>query len=835
MNRPVPPLILPDYFSKDLAPQGRKYATNDLQATKYSVGVNQPDKPDCDESKMSVRIYFADGSRQDGVGDVTEVEGIRTDRHRANPFCLFDHGKGNSQWATWPIAMSEDPDTKQYSVEIDPISKTAIGNAFFYQGNDNRRSKAFAEYCEQLYDLIVRRFIRGGSFSYQIIHSSPLQPDYARGVPGGSHLLATLLLEYGPVILPCNQDTVIKGLKNVDPVREILCMGKICGKALSPMLVKSLEPYQMPVKRMVSGPVGEKALNKVKCSRCGTQFIADTRGSGARGNCPKCSSSDYVKIGKYSNDRAYDDPVEDKKEKGSKKIPGDLNWLKEEGREAEHKAVAVPLNQDLTKTDIPPAKWKPGQGAMKQLRAKYGKKDDIKPNSSGGYDCPNCQKPYNTKPRAQSCCGKSPFVESMKPKPTTSTPPVNSNATNQKGISKKGLIQAFQPDNPYFDRIFYDEMKEQYYDKQTNKYFDSLREYGIESRYEESKKGLLSKQKGKLEDAYMEGAMAAENRQHQSKNPYPAGSSEERQWNAGFDETSEGGGFEGKKALSITCDYCGVPFGSMEPRMENSNGCYHPDCWIHRNEVNPVLNGVPSEKSLQQNGKAMIYDFVDKIKAALKQGGVEYNLLSESANTFYAEIIGDGNPNHAIEVIQDATGYEVKNRGGNKISVMYPSEKSLPRAGLTSNTKPKPVATTPKKPKLNLGGLSDPRAMKGLDILRKKYRSSKGLKRRLKKSIAGSTIMYVSGKDLAEAKESATKKGLKFVHLGNHKSGMEKVKLTGDDNAIDEMAKDYGRRIKRKALEEKQLKDFQTVVAKRATILNDINTKLAAIQKVIPV
>jgi len=210
------------------------------------------EKPDFDESRMSLYIPIADGKNRDGVGDLLQVEGIRTNRHIKNPIILYDHGKQTSM----PIALAEDPQTKAYTFEADTISQTARVNAFFYQGNggnqtiDRRQEYDHALLCQQLYDLAIKRFLRSGSIGYQIIHAKQLPPDYETGLPQGLHLLAILMLEGSLVVLPANQDTTRKsfphafGLPSLDnAAREVLCMGKCCGKPLSPMLVKSLEPY----------------------------------------------------------------------------------------------------------------------------------------------------------------------------------------------------------------------------------------------------------------------------------------------------------------------------------------------------------------------------------------------------------------------------------------------------------------------------------------------------------------------------------------------------------------------------------------------------------------
>lgn len=201
-----------------------------------------------DERAMSVWVPFADGRSRDGVGDLLEVEGIRTDRHRQNPIVLFDHGKEVSL----PIALAEDRNTKQYTVEIDPINRTARLNAFFYQGTglkgvERDREKDHAVFCEQLYDLVAQRFLRAGSIGYQVIHAKQLYPDYETGTPKGLHLLSVLMLEGSIVVLPANGDTV----------RKMLALPNVCGKRLSPYLVKSLAPYAVP-KKVQIGYEGRK-------------------------------------------------------------------------------------------------------------------------------------------------------------------------------------------------------------------------------------------------------------------------------------------------------------------------------------------------------------------------------------------------------------------------------------------------------------------------------------------------------------------------------------------------------------------------------------------------
>ena len=248
MTRLIPPILNWKSQETENHVLGMGYKLSAGQG-QYGLDTLFSDSLDIDENKMSVVIPFADGNRRDGVGDLLEVEGIHTDRHRANPICLFDHGKN----VQLPIGLAEDPKTKQYTVVIDPISKTAYAKAFFYQGGkglvDQERDDPYdrveaydhAVFCEQLFDLIAKRYVRAGSIGYQVIQASPLEVDYRRGTPKGLHLLETLLLEVSAVVLPANSDTV----------RKMLAMPDVCGKPLSPYLIKSLQPYVVNKKTQV--------------------------------------------------------------------------------------------------------------------------------------------------------------------------------------------------------------------------------------------------------------------------------------------------------------------------------------------------------------------------------------------------------------------------------------------------------------------------------------------------------------------------------------------------------------------------------------------------------
>jgi len=213
-------------------------------AGQYGLDAAFNDQFDINESEMSITFPFADGKRRDGVGDLLEIGGIRTERHQANPIVLFDHGKQ----VQLPIGLAEDPYTKQYTITIDVTTQTALCKAFFYQGTDNYDHAVF---CEQLFDLMAKRYVRAGSIGYQVIAAKELQANYDTGTPKGLHLLSVLMLEASAVVLPANQDTV----------RKALSLRQVCGKPLSPVLVKSLQPYADNSKILV-GFEQKSALDK---------------------------------------------------------------------------------------------------------------------------------------------------------------------------------------------------------------------------------------------------------------------------------------------------------------------------------------------------------------------------------------------------------------------------------------------------------------------------------------------------------------------------------------------------------------------------------------------
>lgn len=236
-------------FLNQVLPQAEKYQGTALGQSisfdGYDLEVN--------ESEMSLWVPFADGNRRDGVGDLLEIGGIDTSRHQLNPLVLFDHGKQ----VQLPVAVAQDPKTGVYCVELDVANRRARGKAFFYQckpkfddfnsyqdweaASQRLPTYEHALFCEQLFDLVVKKFIRAGSIGYQVKQARELPPNYETGTPKGLHLIQTLLLEFSVVVLPANADTVGK----------VLGDGHLCGKKLSPYLVKSLMPYVAPRKAVM--------------------------------------------------------------------------------------------------------------------------------------------------------------------------------------------------------------------------------------------------------------------------------------------------------------------------------------------------------------------------------------------------------------------------------------------------------------------------------------------------------------------------------------------------------------------------------------------------------
>lgn len=364
---------------------------------KYGLDFASERAADIDEKGMAARIWFADGNRRDGVGDLLEVGGIRTDRHIKNAVALFDHGKK----VEIPIGMCLERDEagkydrNRYTVEIDPITKEASANVFFYQGKglagvDKKDEYEHAKLCEQYFHMLATGMLSGGSIGYQVIAAKQMPADYQQGKPPGLHLLAVLMLECSLVVMPANQDTV----------RKMLCVGNCCGKSLSPYLVKSLEPY-MPEKtktvvtkktKTVSGYEGKANVKALE----GYAYVWDITGYG-----PKIPGNKYgnregfktVRVMANSKEAAVEVALtilpENRREEPSAKQVAKQSiegWTGPKAPDvktlpAETETEKLPQGGDHSDTsDVPPARWKPGVGTikgLKKLRRKYGKRMEV--------------------------------------------------------------------------------------------------------------------------------------------------------------------------------------------------------------------------------------------------------------------------------------------------------------------------------------------------------------------------------------------------------------------------------------------------------------------------
>lgn len=266
---PKPPVL--NHWAHDLSNRSKDLSTDQwaykLHGDSYGIDI-AIGNIDVDEKHMSLRFPFASGVARDGVGDLLEIGGIRTDRHRKNPICLWNHGKE----CVLPLGITEDPKTKQYTVELDQNDKTAWLTCFFYQGKgmpgvDTKDDYDHAVFCAQIFDLAAKRYIRAGSIGYQVVKALKLPADYERGTPPGLHLLVTLMLEGSLVVLPANGDTV----------RKALALPNVCGKAMSPVLVKSLTPYAEPAKAIMFG-IGSGSTSKLQWRELGSSILESESG-----------------------------------------------------------------------------------------------------------------------------------------------------------------------------------------------------------------------------------------------------------------------------------------------------------------------------------------------------------------------------------------------------------------------------------------------------------------------------------------------------------------------------------------------------------------------------
>lgn len=196
-----------------------------LETGAYGLDVAIPHtlKDAVNESEMSVTFPFAASHGRDRVGDFLHVSGIRTQAHRANPISYFDHGKR----IYFPIGKTESP-AGEYTVSIDPDQGLAVAKTYF--------SQSLLE-AEQVFELCREGILgRAGSIGYRAVRAVKLAADPEEGIPPGLDLQEVELLEPSIVGLGANGDAV----------RKVLSASHVCGKSLSPVLRRTLEPLAAP-------------------------------------------------------------------------------------------------------------------------------------------------------------------------------------------------------------------------------------------------------------------------------------------------------------------------------------------------------------------------------------------------------------------------------------------------------------------------------------------------------------------------------------------------------------------------------------------------------------
>lgn len=343
-NFPAPPNLNPfDPFSvlekrnKDLDTSKYSYK---LTGGQYGLDTSFYNDPEIDIDSFSIRVPFAVGGNRDGVGDVISIGGIDCQtRHKINPIVGFDHFKS----VAFPIGISESPEAKIYTVDLDVTNQVAYGTAFLYQGKgmpgvDRKEDYSHGVFVNQLFDLLKLKLIRGASIGYSVKSATEIPADHERGIPKGLNLLATILLEYSIVVLPANARTVVKSFTGnpysewQENIAQVLSRNTIGGKPLSNHLIKSLSPYAPP-KVAQLGYEGQKTMSYLNESTGGALVPPAQFG-------PKIPDKEKIKSLR-------------KKYKAGYNIEG----IHKPGFEAQREKEGI--------VTIPNSKWKPGRGAIK--------------------------------------------------------------------------------------------------------------------------------------------------------------------------------------------------------------------------------------------------------------------------------------------------------------------------------------------------------------------------------------------------------------------------------------------------------------------------------------
>ncbi len=667
---------------------------------RYGLDTVLSGQADFDQSRMSMKLLFASGSRRDGVGDLLEVEGIRTERHRLNPVVLFDHGKQPSA-PILPIAMAcvYDPQTgrydkSQYTVTIDPIAKEAWCEAYFYQGNGFGEGEFpnatkgdqydHAILCEQYYHMAVTGLLQGGSIGYQVIKAMELAPDYARGTPQGLHLLIVLMLECSLVVMPANMDTVLKALE----------IPTICGKPLSPYLVKSLEAFApQQVKTVVSVP-DIKAIRKLYKAQPSDDISPDKarqilkdgtvhgkpltdKQQGMFGAAAGKDIKDIRKLYKAQVDDPTPTPFASGHVRGGRKLPG----------------------VDYT--------FQPGDTVI--TRGIITGTESLKPFAMAG--------------------------------------------------ERVRIVKVITPHSTF--------LAENKRGEQREMAFHQIRKHltvKTKGQGEPCKQGETADRSGCVPASNDAGSGSTSAKKPVKKpSKTPAAASKPLPQDSGSSKPDAAA----KPAVSHSAN-AGRTFepDAVPKLVEAFEWSQNKDAqsgemggggvaWLP--ELHYRIRKVTGMDLTPDEFKGVISQLVDK-------GALELHILNE------VRMMNVDDRRYAPE--RNDQVYAFATIKDNNVLTSALGETKV----------------EPYKSKYGYKSLD----FKGI---RQLYKTAKGVRRRLKKSSPGASVMHIAGKDIKAAQEMAEQKGLKFHRVG-HVDGAEKVKLIGDDNSIDEVAKAYGTRVK---------------------------------------
>lgn len=701
-----------------------------IGSNNYGLDSSIFDGGEVNESEMSLILPFASGVDRDGVGDVLEVEGIDLSRHVAAPSALYEHGKVVS----FPLGMTEDPKTKQYTVVIDPISKIAKAKVFVYTGKgladaDRGQEHAHALFCEQVFDLWAKKFIRGGSIGYQVQIARQIPPDYDRGIPAGLHLQRVLMLECSVVVTPANARTV-QGKSYGESVREILAMPTVCGKALCAPLVKSLSAYATPNTKTVTGwmpPTETKTMPETIKDPADEKKAFQNPASGQRVErftVGKEGEAHFV----YDFGRSFAGPYQSELEAKSKRdeltrIFGD------KAMPANVETAAVPLNEDLSKTDVPPPAWTPGAGAEKNMGGE-----------AQGYEV------FEWSPGKFGVSLHGHAVRNDFASDADARTYVKSQIPNN--LEKE---EAAEPDH-------------------------AKRMKDLRSKYKSGKaKALPAQTKARRGDGNIDPKVAAAVRQALAAGYTEYRSTAEYDWHPLADYAENNRGWDYAK-VEISGDSI-RKYPAESDDMVDRYGVQQPFVTLLRKSLGDVQikgwrRGENNSWVLRtKQGLYTISPQDDAFPPMLKD--------DSTFGLFYETVSRPGAYNESSNFVTIGEFRSVDDAKRAAASDVGTREKSLKAMSATNEL---------------TGGALVPPAQQGLQKdIRKKWRNVKGLRRRVKSGRPSSAVVHVREKDLDAARETAKGLGLTVKHAGAA-NGLAKLKVDGPDGGIDEFAKAYGRR-----------------------------------------